>query len=179
MKPQRQGIYAETIGDLLLFRRRFYFSTSKTPGETKTHLITFSQPPLIAGTPLDRVVSVAVTQTANQVMLFEIHTIRGLFGQGTYTTLAATGQVIENNTVYLHGQIQPMRQGWFIYSMVIFGLMLWISATIISAAVSPLATFLPTIVASITSVIIIGWIYGLMLSDLRRLRHILQAMAES
>lgn len=179
MNSEREGIYAPSLIDWFTFRRRFVLPTDANPETIEKRLAAVSQPPPADPTPFTASISVAVAHTIAHTGLFEIHLMRGLPWGDHYSSLIVVGHVTEperqevQKQAYITGEIAPAQRGMTIYTGTIMLFMLWVAAASISAVVSPMSTLVPMLVATFTTLIAIAVIYGLLITDLRRLTAVL------
>lgn len=171
MANEQQGIVAPGLIDWLIFRRSFKLRTDRKPEIIEKRLANVSQPPPIDPTPFTASVSVAVTHTANNQGLFELHVMRGLPWGDHYSSMIATGTITEeaDGGAVITGEIHPAQQGLTVYSSVIVLLLLWVAATVISEAVSPVVSFVPTLVAAAATILVGAVVMALYANDLNRI----------
>jgi hypothetical protein len=162
--------------DRLTFRRSFTLHTDRNLGIVEKRLANISQPPPLDPTPFATSVSVAVTHTANQTGLFEIHVMRGLPWGDHYSSMIAVGRITEeeNGGAKISGEIHPAQQGLTVYSGVAVMLMLWVAATMISGTTSPVVSFIPAVVAAVAVGLVVLMLRTLYTNDLRQLTTVLE-----
>jgi len=177
LNTKREGIYAESFIDLITFRRVFVLSGQSKAENTLSQLTALAQPPPMSANPFESSLSVAVTQTVSDKVVFEAYIMRGFPTGGTYTTLVVTGYATDDkNIITLQGEIRPTQQGMMLYSILIMMLLLWAVVMLIMSVSSSIVTMIPVMVALGVAALVTVIVYTMTLTDLRRLIHTLNAL---
>jgi hypothetical protein len=181
LSSRKPDVYTEFLSDWITFRRTFAIETEINAEAIRRELVASSTPPPPDGNPLSVTTPVAVTRTANDALLFEINVARGLpIQDGYYVPFKAVGRVVEqDNKQIMRGEIRPLWQGVLIYVGVVAALLLWLVASVTSAAVSPYGTYVGVWVALGTTLMLSGYMLMLQWRDMRRLVRLLRVVTSA
>ena len=182
MATKRHGIYREYLSDWVTFRRTFHIESELNGTHIRRTLAAGCAPPPQDCNPLSVAVAVARTVGGDDTTLFEINVTRGLpIQEGFYVPFQATGRLTrddEKDVWVLHGEIHPLWQGVVVYVAVIAALLLWVAATVTSAAVSDVGTYAAVYVALGTTAILGLYMLLLQWRDMRRLAKLLEVITK-
>ncbi len=182
MTAKRRGVYREYLSDWVTFRRTFHIESELNGRHIRQALAASSAPPPPDGNPLSLAVAVALTVETDDATLFEINVTRGLpVQEGFYVPFQAVGRLSkddEQDISVLRGEIHPLWQGVVVYMAVIVALLLWVAATVTSAAVSNVGTYAAVYVALGTTVILGLYMLLLQWRDMRRIAKLLEAVTK-
>jgi hypothetical protein len=182
LSSTRRGVYREYLSDWVTFRRAFHIESTLNGPHIRQKLAAGSAPPPQDGNPLSVAVAVALSQTGDDVTLFEINIARGIpVQEGYYVPFKAVGRLVkddETNKWRLRGEIRPLWQGVVVYMAVMAALLLWVAATVTSAAVSDVGTYAAVYVSLGTTVLLALYMLLLQWRDMRRLAKLLEAIAK-
>jgi hypothetical protein len=183
LSKKRQGVYRENLSDWVTFRRTFNITSELNGSHIRGKLAAASAPPPQDNNPLSVAVAVALSGTGDDVTVFEINVARGLPVQaGYYVPFQAVGRLVQggedDKRWRLRGEIRPLWQGVIVYMAVIAALLLWVAATVTSAAVSDVGTYAAVWVSLLTTGLLSLYMLLLQWRDMRRIARLLETVAK-
>jgi len=173
------NIYTEFLSDWLTHRRTFRVVTTASPDTIRRRLVERSEPPPADGNPFTVTTPIAINHSGSGSLLFEVNVARGLpVQEGHYIPFKLVGRATENEDGewVLRGEVRPLWQGLVVYVFVLVALLMWVAASVTSAAVSPYGSYAAVWVSLGTTGILSLYMALLQWRDSRRLIGLLRAV---